>query len=134
MPKRRVAVVADDLIWRSRLVAAVERSGATPMAAGSPDEIDALLSAPDALSGVLVDLNGRVYDGIEAVRAAAGAGRRVLAVGQHEDHELRRRALAAGAVRVLSYNKLFTDGPRVVGALLDGALDGSSDRSPDGAP
>lgn len=124
MLKRRVAVVADDLIWRSRLVAAVERSGATPLTAASRDELDALLAVPEAqaVSGVLVDLNGRVFDGIEAVRAAASAGRRVLAVGQHEDLDLRRRALAAGAVRVFSYNKLFTDGPRVVGALLDGSL------------
>jgi CheY-like chemotaxis protein len=122
MLNRRVAVVADDLIWRSRLVAAVERSGATPLTAASRDELDALLSAPEAVSGVLVDLNGRVFDGIEAVRAAASAGRRVLAVGQHEDLDLRRRALAAGAVRVFSYNKLFADGPRVVGALLDGSL------------
>jgi len=122
MLNRRVAVVADDLIWRSRLVAAVERSGATPLTCGSRDELDALLSAPEAVSGVLVDLNGRVFDGIEAVRAAASAGRRVLAVGQHEDLDLRRRALAAGAVRVFSYNKLFADGPRVVGALLDGSL------------
>jgi CheY-like chemotaxis protein len=122
MLNRRVAVVADDLIWCSRLVAAVERSGATPLTAASHDELDALLSAPEAVSGVLVDLNGRVFDGIEAVRAAASAGRRVLAVGQHEDLDLRRRALAAGALRVFSYNKLFADGPRVVGALLDGSL------------
>ena len=119
---RRVAVVADDLIWRSRLVAAVERTGATPVTAASRDELDALLSGPEAVSAVLIDLNGRGFDGLDAVRAAAGAGQRVLAVGQHEDLELRRRALSAGALRVFSYNKLFTDGPRVVGALLDGSL------------
>lgn len=71
---------------------------------------------------MIVDLNGRAYDGVDAVAAAAAAGARVLAVGQHDDLDLRRRALAAGARRVFSYNKLFTDGPQVVGLLLAGEL------------
>ena len=120
--ERRVAVLADDLIWSSRLVAAVERSGATPLRCGSRPELDTVLADADPPAAVLVDLNGRRFDGVDAVRAAAGAGRPVLAVGQHEDLPLRRRALAAGAVRVFSYNKLFTDGPRVVDALLEGTL------------
>lgn len=117
-----MAVVADDLIWTSRLVAAVERSGATPVTAASREQLDGLLSAAEPVEAVLIDLNGRRFDGVDAVRAAVRAGRPVLAVGQHEDLALRRRALAAGAVRVFSYNKLFTDGPSVVSALLDGTL------------
>ena len=60
----------------------------------------------------VIDLGGRAYDGIAAVQAAASAGATVLAVGQHDDVELRKAALAAGAARVLSYNKMFSDGPR----------------------
>ena len=108
-----VAVVADDLIWASRLTAAVERGGGRPVR----------LSSPDALGGeeaarVLVDLTSRRYDGVEAVRAAASRGLRVVAVAQHDDHELRKRALAAGAERVYSYAKVFSDGASVVARWL----------------
>ena len=50
--------------------------------------------------------------------SAHEAGRPVLAVGQHDDVELRRRALAAGASRVHPYRRVFEDGPRVIGAWL----------------
>jgi len=75
----------------------------------------------DALPGVdrvIVDLTARAYDGIEAVALAAGAGRPVIAVGQHDDVILRRRAVAAGAERVHPYRRLFEDGPRVMRAWL----------------
>jgi hypothetical protein len=49
---------------------------------------------------------------------ATAAGARVLAVGQHDDHELRKRALAAGADRVFAYRKLFEDGPATIEAWL----------------
>jgi DNA-binding response OmpR family regulator len=121
---KTVVVVADDLIWASRLRAAVERAGAGPIVAGSIAELETALSRGDvaAVAAVIIDLTGRSYDGVDAVRLAASAARRVLAVGQHEDLELRRRALDAGASRVFSYNKLFKDGPAVVAALLDGSL------------
>ena len=71
---------------------------------------------------VVVDLNGHAYDGITAVGVAAEEGHPVIAVGQHEDIELRKRALGAGAIRVFSYNKLFADGPAVITKLLEGEL------------
>jgi DNA-binding NarL/FixJ family response regulator len=117
-----VVILADDLIWASRLVAATKNAEAIASAARTPAELDARLADAPAGSPVIVDLNGRGYDGVEQVRAAAARGHRVLAVGQHEDLELRKRALAAGAVRVLSYNKLFTDGPNVVARLIAGDL------------
>jgi len=113
-----VLIVADDLIWSSRLSAAVDRAGTTSVEIRSENGLTTALAEAPAGAPVIVDLNGRAYDGVDAVRAAVTAGRRVLAVGQHEDLELRRRALAAGARRVFSYNKLFTDGPNVVAALL----------------
>ncbi len=113
-----VLIVADDLIWSSRLSAAVDRAGTTSVPIRSENGLTTALAGAPADAPVIVDLNGRAYDGVDAVRAAVTAGRRVLAVGQHEDLELRRRALAAGARRVFSYNKLFTDGPNVVAALL----------------
>ena len=43
--------------------------------------------------------------------ARASAARRCWRVGQHDDVELRKQALAAGATEVLAYRKLFEDGP-----------------------
>lgn len=116
-----VIVLADDLIWSSRLVAAVERAGARSVRAGGVADLATRLAELPAAC-VIVDLNGRGYDGVAAVGQAAAAGAAVLAVGQHEDVDLRKRALAAGAQRVFSYNKLFSDGPAVVVRLLEGRL------------
>ncbi|HSH21456.1 MAG TPA: hypothetical protein VK992_02410 [Candidatus Caenarcaniphilales bacterium] len=116
----RIAVLADDLIWSSRLVAAVQRAGAEPVRASTASELEAILAGASIapLEVVVVDLNGRSYDAVEAVRSAVASGKTVISVGQHEDLELRRRALAAGAHRVYSYNKLFRDGPEVIAGLL----------------
>jgi DNA-binding NarL/FixJ family response regulator len=109
-----VAILADDLIWASRLRAAVENAGAQAVTVRSATDVDQPLA--------VIDLSGRGYDGIEAVRTAASAGATVLAVGQHDDIEVRKAALAAGARRVLSYNKLFNDGPAVITRLIEGKL------------
>ena len=69
---------------------------------------------------VIVDLTARAYDGVEAIALAHAAGRPVLAVGQHDDAETRRRALAAGAERVQPYRLLFEDGPRQMARWLAG--------------
>lgn len=110
----RVAVLADDLIWSSRLSAAATHAGAQPIVVKDAASID----APFAV----IDLGGRAYDGVGAVRIAARAGATVLAVAQHEDVQLRKSALAAGAIRCLSYNKLFSDGPQVIARLIEGTL------------
>ena len=67
---------------------------------------------------VIVDLTARAYDGIGAIVAASAAGRPVLAIGQHDDRDVRRRALAAGAGRVLAYRRVFEDGPRQLATWL----------------
>jgi len=72
---------------------------------------------PD-VSRVIVDLTARAYDGVAAIAAASAAGRPVLAVGQHDDQELRTRARAAGADRVYAYRKLFEDGPATLSAWI----------------
>ena len=60
----------------------------------------------DGVGRAIVDLTARAYDGVGAVRAAVAAGAAVLAVGQHDDAELRRNALGAGADRVVPYRSL----------------------------
>jgi DNA-binding response OmpR family regulator len=127
----RVAVVADDLIWASRLVAAVQQAGATSVRMGTDHDVmiaveEAEMAAasepePDALPAItaaIVDLFGHRYDGVEAVRHLRGVGWQVIAVAQHDDQETRTLALDAGASRVFSYNKFFQDGPALVTRFL----------------
>ncbi len=120
-----IAVVADDLIWSSRLVSAVHQAGATPVRLGTDSDVElafevVLLDEPDAsdpaprLVGAIVDLFGHRYDGVGAVRGACAVGLPVVAVAQHDDLETRKLALEAGAQRVFSYNKFFQDGPALV--------------------
>jgi DNA-binding response OmpR family regulator len=112
-----VAVLADDLIWSVRLRDALAAAGATARPARTMDALRTLLE-DDSVEGVIVDLTARAYDGVEALEIARAAGRSALAVGQHDDLELRRRALAAGAERVYAYRKLFEAGPATLAAWL----------------
>ena len=69
------------------------------------------------VSGQVAEISG-AYDGLAAVRLAVAAGVRVLCVGQHDDRDLRRAALAAGAERVVAYRRLFENGHAVPGNSL----------------
>ena len=115
IPARTVAILADDLIWSTRLADAVRAAGGVPRLARRLDDLGQL-----AAPAVIVDLTARAYDGIAAIRQAAGAGARVVAVGQHDDAALRKAALEAGASRVFTYRALFEDGPRLLGRWLAG--------------
>jgi CheY-like chemotaxis protein len=112
----RVLVVADDLIWADRLARLLHEVGARASRAKTGRELDRELACADA---VVVDLTARNYDAIAAVERAARTGRRVLAVGQHDDHVLRKRALAAGAERVFAYRKMHEDGAEVLRTWLE---------------
>lgn len=114
---RTVAILADDLIWSTRLADAVTAAGASPTRVRRLDDLATLLGS-DGGASVIVDLTARAYEGVEAIHVAAAAGARVIAVGQHDDLETRRAALAAGAERVYAYRKLFEDGPRTLAAWL----------------
>ena len=112
---RRVAVLAQDLIWQDRLARSVIAAGAEPARAKSAPEFDRALVCADA---AIIDLTARAYDPLVAIERAVAAGASVLAVGQHDDVDLRKRALARGAAKVLAYRKLFEDGPATVAAWL----------------
>ena len=118
MSGERVLVLADDLIWGTRLVAGVRSADASPVSARSAAGFGPELAGADA---AIVDLTSRAYDGLAMIAAARDAGVPVLAVGQHDDHVLRRDALAVGADRVLAYRKLFDDGPGTIRRWLDAA-------------
>ena len=129
MSTARIVVLADDLIWSTRLVGQVRAAGHEPFAARTAAAFVARLPAAD---GAIVDLTSLAYDGLAAIAAARDAGVPVLAVGQHDDHVLRRDALAVGADRVLAYRKLFDDGPAAIGRWLAAARRNGA-QSADGA-
>jgi len=116
-PGETVVVLADDLIWSTRLVGQLRALGAVPVSAGSRAAWEAAL-ASGAPTRAVVDLGARCCDGIVATGLAAGAGLRVLCVGQHDDRALQEAAREAGAERVYAYRKLFSDGHAALAAWL----------------
>ena len=112
---KRVVVLAEDLIWGTRLVRLVQAAGGEAKQAKTLRELDAALVSADH---ALVDLTARRYDGLAAVERAASQGVHVACVGQHEDVALRGRALAAGASRVFTYNQLHSHGPTLIARWL----------------
>jgi hypothetical protein len=69
-------------------------------------------------------LTARGYDPLAAIERAVSVGVPVLAVGQHDDVDQRKQALARGAERVLAYRKLFEDGPATIEAFIGRASKG----------
>jgi hypothetical protein len=110
---RTVAILADDLIWSTRLADVVRAAGSEPRVVRRVEDLPPLLP-----TDVVVDLTARAYDGVEAIRLAAASGARVIAVGQHDDAALRKASIEAGATRVFTYRALFEDGPRLLGRWL----------------
>jgi DNA-binding NarL/FixJ family response regulator len=110
-----VAVLADDLIWATRLASIVRLAGGDGVVVGSSAQFTAALASADA---AIVDLSVRGATALEGIAEASSTGKPVIAVGPHEDSSLRRQALAAGASRVYAYRKLYDDGPRTVAAWL----------------
>ena len=109
----RIGVLADDLIWSTRLVSILREAGVEPVAVRSPG---ALREA--RVGGAVVDLTARAYDGIEAVREASEAGTSVVCLAQHDDDATRRAALAAGARSVFPYRTLHEKGASALARWL----------------
>lgn len=97
----------------------MSRAGGRPVALRDEAELAIALEAHELgdvalLGGAIVDLGGRRFDGLAAIGRVHAAHLPVIGVAQHDDQLTRRRALEAGASRVFSYNKFFSDGPRLV--------------------
>ena len=122
----RIPILADDLIWATRLADLVRGAGATPVPVRSAAGLDDALA--DA-AGCVVDLTARAYDGVAALSAAASAGVSAVAVAQHDDAGLRRAARAAGAVHVYTYRGMFEHGDRDLGGWLAGLRPGEEERA-----
>ena len=126
LPPPRVAILADDLIWSTRLVDGVRRAGGEPVVVRSAAALDLAL---EGSAGCIVDLTARAYDGLAALRAAGRAGVPAVAVGQHDDADLRRAAREAGATRVYAYRALFEHGDRELGAWIAGLAAGPEEEA-----
>ena len=112
---RRIAILADDLIWATRLADVVRRAGAEPVPVRTAAGLDRVLGS---VSGCVVDLTARAYDGLACLAVATACGVPAIAVGQHDDVEMRRAGRVAGAARVYAYRTLFEHGDRELGAWI----------------
>lgn len=117
----RVVVLADDLIWQTRLATVLGAVGATVERTRTADAFEAAIAGAEF---AIVDLTARAYLPVPAIELARATGLRVLGVGQHDDIAQRKAALAAGAERVFAYRKLFEDGPATLAAWLQGDASG----------
>jgi DNA-binding response OmpR family regulator len=118
-----VVVLADDLMWSTRITEAVRRAGGSAVQLGTDDELAIALQAYElgdrqSIAGAIVDLAARRFDGVAAVERVTQARLPVIAVAEHDDQVTRKRALKAGATRVFSYRKFFEDGTRLVEGWL----------------
>ena len=121
MSAPRLFVLADDLIWATRiegqggtLGALVERhstlEGLTAALAGSA-------AAPHDL--VVIDATSRSYTPADAVARATAAGWRVLQLVQHDVPATRAALIAAGAASAMPYRALFERGHAILAEMLD---------------
>jgi hypothetical protein len=117
----RVAILADDLIWATRLADVVRRAGGEALPVRNAAALPGALVAAD---GCLVDLTARAYDGLAALREATESGVPSVAVGQHDDADARHAARAAGATKVYAYRTLFEHGDRELAAWVAGLAAG----------
>jgi hypothetical protein len=115
-----VAILADDLIWSTRLAGAVRAAGGQPKTVRGLDGLKDLLADAPRGTPVVIDLTARGYDGVQAILLAYEMDAKVIAVGQHDDAALRKAAIDAGAERVFTYRALFEDGQRLLGRWLAG--------------
>jgi hypothetical protein len=116
-------VVADDLVWATRLEGQGRTLGAVVQRIGGPNHRAALAAAiaafdPERGDLVAIDTTARSYAPVDLVRSAVEAGGRVLALAQHDDPELRAALTTAGAERVLAYRALFERGHEILAGLL----------------
>ena len=117
----RLLVLADDLIWATRLEGQGRTLGADVQRFTTTEPLMTALAAEPATPAdlVAIDATARAYDAEAAVRAVAATGARVLALVQHDDPEGRASLVAAGAMRAMPYRALFERGHAILAGLLD---------------
>jgi hypothetical protein len=117
----RLLVLADDLIWATRLEGQGRTIGAAVERFHAPEPlIEAFSAGPaGARDLVAIDATARSYVAADVVRTVAAAGGRTLALVQHDDPGTRADLIAAGATRAMPYRALFERGHAILAELLD---------------
>ena len=117
----RVVALVPDLLFGSKIPAALAAAGHDVVLAGT--EADARAQAPGA-DVLVVDLASGTVDGAELVEAMRAAGEldqtRTLAFYSHVDVEVRERALAAGFDLVVPRSRMNREGAELVTRLAAG--------------
>jgi len=115
----RLYLLADDLIWATRLAGQGRTLGAEVVTLkGAPELRELVARGPIGERDLIaIDTMARGYEPVAAVREAAAAGR-VLALVQHDDPALRAALLEAGALRAAPYRALFERGHAILAELL----------------
>ena len=110
----RVATFVPDLLFGSRVLAAVSAAGHEPVVVASAASLPAALAEADAL---IVDLTTDAAERVAAVRALTGAVS-VLAFYSHVEADVRELALAAGFTLVVPRSRMAREGAALVSRLL----------------
>ena len=123
----RVAALVPDLLFGSKVQAALEQAG---------HEVDLLTSEPEAWDEVggidvlVVDLTTDAFDAVGLVETLKVGGEmhdvRTLGFFAHVEPELRERALAAGFDQVVPRSRMAREGAALVGRLAGGAGPGTA--------
>ena len=111
-----VAIIVVDLMFQSRIEAAVRAAGLSPIVATTPGEVDAAVGERPALA--VVDLHADGIDAGQAIAEAKGAGVPVLAFGRHTDAAALRAARDAGADRVVPRSQLVEEMHELIASLI----------------
>ena len=118
-----VIAFVDDLLFKSKIRAVAQTVGATiAFARGSDDVAGALTNGSPEL--ILIDLEGRSGDAIEtirAIRAAAGAGPRIIGFGSHVNVDRLQAAKQAGCDQALARSAFVQVLPTLLSPSTAGA-------------
>jgi hypothetical protein len=117
----RLFVLADDLIWATRIEGQGRTLGALVVRHSTLDGLTAALAGSTAAPHdlVAIDATSRSYAPADAVARATAAGWRVLALVQHDDPTTRTALITAGAARAMPYRALFERGHAILAEMLD---------------
>ncbi len=111
-----VAIIVSDLMFQSRIEAAVRAAGMTPVVAMTSDEAKRAIEEQPELA--VVDLHASGIDVSSAIRTAKAAGLPVLAFGRHTDAAALRAAREAGADRVVARSQLVEELEELIASLV----------------
>ena len=113
----RITIVVSDLLFQSRIAAAVARLGHEATVADSAATVAGAMAARPALA--IIDLHERNLDATTAIGAAKAAGVRVLAFGRHTEPGILRAARDAGADLVVPRSQVAAELPQLIESLLN---------------